>query len=91
MKFQVTVSILKEDLFRLLNTTHFIKKRVQENIFYVEKEIDGVGVEVALTYVDDVIDKITPFANNIYNPEGGTHVTGFNMVLSTPKQLLKEK
>lgn len=62
------------------NTLH--QKRVQENIFYVEKEIDGVGVEVALTYVDDVIDKITPFANNIYNPEGGTHVTGFKMALT---------
>lgn len=62
------------------NTQHI--KRIQENIFYVEKEVDGVGVEVALSYVDDVVDKIIPFANNIYNSEGGTHVTGFKMALT---------
>lgn len=57
-------------------------KPVQSNIFYVEKEIDGVGVEIALQYVDDIVDRIFPFANNIYTQEGGTHVTGFKTALT---------
>ena len=57
-------------------------KPVQQNIFYVEKELDGVGVEVALQYVDDIADRIFPFANNIYTGEGGTHVTGFKTALT---------
>ena len=44
--------------------------------------MDGVGVEVALQYVDDIIDRIIPFANNIYTAEGGTHVTGFKTALT---------
>ncbi len=58
------------------------QKPVQNNIFYVEKELDGVGVEVALQYVDDIVDRIFPFANNIYTGEGGTHVTGFKTALT---------
>ena len=58
------------------------QKPVHDNIFYTEKEIDNVQVELALQYVDDVVERIVPFANNIYNPEGGTHVTGFKMALT---------
>ena len=54
------------------------QKPIQSNIFYVEKELDGVGVEIALQYVDDIVDRIVPFANNIHTPEGGTHMTGDN-------------
>jgi DNA gyrase subunit B len=57
-------------------------KPIQTNIFYVEKELDGVGVEIALQYVDDIVDRIFPFANNIYTQEGGTHVTGFKTALT---------
>ena len=58
------------------------QKAVQNNIFYVEKEQDGVGVEIALQYVDDIADRIVPFANNIYTAEGGTHITGFKTALT---------
>jgi DNA gyrase subunit B len=58
------------------------KKAVQDTIFYVEKEQDDVGVEIALQYTDDIDAKIIPFANNIYNGEGGTHVTGFKTALT---------
>jgi DNA gyrase subunit B len=58
------------------------KKAVQDTIFYIEKEIDNVGVEIALQYTDDIDAKIIPFANNIYNGEGGTHVTGFKTALT---------
>jgi DNA gyrase subunit B len=39
-------------------------------------------VEVALQYVDDISPRITAFANNIYNPEHGTHITGFKTALT---------
>ncbi len=58
------------------------QKTIHDNIFYTEKEVDGVQVELALQYVDDVVERIVPFANNIYNSEGGTHVTGFKMALT---------
>lgn len=57
-------------------------KPIHDSVFYVEREIDNVGVEIALQYVDDINSQIVPFANNIYNPEGGTHVTGFKMALT---------
>ena len=58
------------------------EKEVQDKIFYVDKELDGVGIEIALQYVDDISAKIVAFANNIHTPEGGTHVTGFKTALT---------
>lgn len=58
------------------------QKVVNDTIFYTEKEVDGVGVEIALQYIDDIDTKIVPFANNIYTGEGGTHVTGFKTALT---------
>ncbi|TSA43782.1 type IIA DNA topoisomerase subunit B [bacterium] len=55
---------------------------VHKNIFYVERELDKVMVEVALQYVDDITPRITAFANNTYNAEGGTHITGFKTALT---------
>ncbi|MFA7302598.1 MAG: DNA topoisomerase subunit B [Candidatus Paceibacterota bacterium] len=55
---------------------------VHKNIFYVEREVDNVMVEVSLQYVDDIVARITAFANNTYNGEGGTHVTGFKTALT---------
>ncbi len=55
---------------------------VHKNIFYVEKEQDDVMVEVALQYVDDISSRVSAFANNIYNAEGGTHITGFKTALT---------
>jgi DNA gyrase subunit B len=59
-----------------------IQKPVHSNIFYIEKEADKVLVEVSLQYVDDITPRIVAFANNIYNPEGGTHITGFKTALT---------
>jgi len=61
------------------------QKPVHKNIFYVEKaNVDSavLSVEVALQYVDDISARISAFANNIYNPEQGTHVTGFKTALT---------
>ncbi len=73
-------------------------KPLHRNIFYIEKEENKVGVEIALLYVDDISTRITAFANNIANPEGGTHITGFKTALTRllntyarKQNLLKEK
>ena len=61
------------------------QKPVHKNIFYVEKtdiSPEVLSVEVALQYVDDISPRITAFANNIYNPEHGTHITGFKTALT---------
>ncbi len=57
-------------------------KPIHPTVFYVDHEQDDVLVEIALQYVDDMNPHIVPFANNIYNPEGGTHVTGFKTALT---------
>jgi len=69
-------------LVSLVKYLNKFQKAIQSNIFYVEKELDNVGVEIALQYVDDITDRIIPFANNINTPEGGTHVTGFKTALT---------
>ena len=58
------------------------QKPINPTIFYCDKEQDNVGVEIALQYVDDISPRIVPFANNIYTPEGGMHVTGFKTALT---------
>lgn len=55
---------------------------VHKNIFYIDAEKDGVMAEIALQYVDDISPRLMAFANNIYNPEHGTHVTGFKTALT---------
>jgi DNA gyrase subunit B len=70
-------------LTSLVKFNNQILKPIHKNIFYVEKKAEGVeSVEVALQYADDISSRILPFANNIYNPEGGTHVTGFKTALT---------
>ena len=69
-------------LISLVKYYNKFQKAVQSNLFYINKEQDNVGVEIALQYVDDIADRIIPFANNIYNSQGGTHVTGFKTALT---------
>jgi DNA gyrase subunit B len=70
-------------LVSLIKFTNQFSKPLHKNIFYVEKKADGVeSVEVSLQYIDDVSPRILAFANNIYNSEGGTHLTGFKTALT---------
>lgn len=50
--------------------------------FYVSEEKDGIQVDVAFQYTDDLQGMELAFANNVYNPEGGMHVTGFRSALT---------
>lgn len=74
------------------------KEAKHDNIFYVEKQVEDVAVEVALQYTDDISESSFAFANNITNPEGGMHVSGFRTALTRTlntyarnKKILKEK
>lgn len=70
-------------LMSLIRFYNYTQKPIHKNIFYVEKINENFeGVEIALQYVDDISARIMPFANNIYNGEGGTHITGFKTALT---------
>lgn len=63
---------------------HLIRneKPLQEEIFYVTRDQEGMNVEVAFTFIDDMEVKELSFANNIYTPDGGMHLTGFRSALT---------
>jgi len=45
-------------------------------VFYVEKEIENIGIEVAVQYTDAYAESVYSFANTINTIDGGTHMTG---------------
>lgn len=74
------------------------KEVVDDDVFYVDKMVKDVQVEVAMQYTDSFTETIKSFANNVFNPEGGTHMTGFRSALTRvvndyarKNGLLKEK
>ncbi|WP_026505976.1 DNA gyrase/topoisomerase IV subunit B [Butyrivibrio sp. NC3005] len=54
-----------------------------QDVVYFKGESDNVSVEVAFQYVNDFHEDVLGFCNNIYNAEGGTHITGFKTVFTT--------
>jgi len=50
---------------------------------YVKGELDGIEVEMALQYTNEFHENVIGFCNNIFNQEGGTHITGFKTVFTT--------
>lgn len=58
------------------------KEPLDEDIFYVEKQVDESIVEIALQYTDSFTETVMAFANNVYNPDGGMHLTGFRIALT---------
>ncbi|KPV52164.1 DNA gyrase subunit B, partial [Kouleothrix aurantiaca] len=74
------------------------KNVLHKTPFYVERDLNGVAVEVALQYTEAYdTDSIYTFANNINNTDGGAHLTGFRNALTRvvnsyarSKNLLKE-
>ncbi|MBR6391432.1 MAG: DNA gyrase subunit B, partial [Lachnospiraceae bacterium] len=50
---------------------------------YLKGESEGIEVEVAFQYVNEFHEDVLGFCNNIYNSEGGTHLTGFKQIFTT--------
>ena len=75
------------------------KKELQnESVFHIQKQHEHVFVEVSLQYTKEYHENVRCFANNIINPEGGTHLAGFRTALTRSlnnyartKGYLKEK
>ena len=53
------------------------------DVVYFKGESDGITVEAAFQYVNEFHENVLGFCNNIYNAEGGTHITGFKTVFTT--------
>ena len=58
-------------------------KETVTEIIYFKGEADGITVECALQYVNEFHETVLGFCNNIYNAEGGTHLTGFKTTFTT--------
>lgn len=81
-----------------VHNLNFGKEPVGDDIFYVERQVEDSMVEVALQYTESYVETIKAFANNVLNPDGGTHLTGFRAALTRvindyarKNSLLKEK
>ena len=59
------------------------KKEAVHEPVYFKGEADGIEVEVVFQYVNEFHENILGFCNNIYNSEGGTHLTGFKTTFTT--------
>ena len=53
------------------------KKEAVHDPVYFKGESEGIEVEAAFQYVNEFHENVLGFCNNIYNGEGGTHLTGF--------------
>ena len=74
------------------------KEVLGDDIFYVDKQDETAGVEIAVQYNDSYAETMKPFVNNVLTPDGGTHVVGFRTALNRTindyarkSGLLKEK
>ena len=52
------------------------------DIVYFSGESEGISVEVAFQYINEFHENVLGFCNNIYNSEGGTHLTGFKTMFT---------
>ncbi|MBQ8663237.1 MAG: DNA gyrase subunit B [Eubacterium sp.] len=56
---------------------------VLHDVIYYKGESEGITVEAAFQYTNEFHENILGFCNNIYNAEGGTHITGFKTTFTT--------
>ena len=57
-------------------------KEAIHDVIYFQGESEGISVEVAFQYVNEFHENVLGFCNNIYNAEGGTHLTGFKTIFT---------
>ena len=68
----------------ILSFVHYLNRNLEplHPPVYVEKELEGTYVEVALQYTDSFRETTLTFANTINTVDGGTHLTGFRSALT---------
>jgi len=57
-------------------------REVLHPVYFVEKEIDNIGIEVAVQYTDAYSESVFSFANTINTIDGGTHMTGLRTAIT---------
>ena len=57
-------------------------KETIHDVIYFKGESEGITVECAFQYVNEFHENVLGFCNNIYNAEGGTHLTGFKTMFT---------
>ena len=70
-----------EGIIGFIKDMNHSKETVHDVIFF-SGESEGISVEVAFQYVNEFHENVLGFCNNIYNSEGGTHLTGFKNALT---------
>ena len=71
-----------EGLIGFLKDLNKSKEAIHDVVYY-SGESEGISVEVAFQYVNEFHETVLGFCNNIYNAEGGTHLTGFKTMFTT--------
>jgi len=69
-------------LLAFINYLNRFNQRVQDEPFYVHKTSEHIDVEATFLYSQDIETQELSFANNIYTPDGGMHLTGFRSALT---------
>lgn len=73
----------EEGIIGLVKSTVKDSETVQAAPVAVSGKSDGIEVECALQYTTEFHENITGFCNSIYTIEGGTHLTGLKVALTT--------
>ena len=58
-------------------------KETMHDVIYYKGEMDNISVECAFQFVNEFHEEVMGFCNNIFNAEGGTHLTGFKTIFTT--------
>ena len=59
------------------------KDEVIHEPIYFKGQAEGIEVEAVVQYVNEFHENVLGFCNNIFNAEGGTHLTGFKTTFTT--------
>lgn len=71
-----------DGILGFIRELNFNKEAVHEPVYFKGEE-GGIEVEAAFQYVNEFHENVLGFCNNIYNSEGGTHLTGFKTTFTT--------
>ncbi len=69
-------------LLAFINYLNRFNQRIQDEPFYINKTYEHIEVEAAFVYSQEIETQELSFANNIYTPDGGMHLTGFRSALT---------
>ncbi len=69
-------------LLAFIDYLNRFNKRIQDEPFYVHKTSEHIDVEATFVYNQEIETQELSFANNIYTPDGGMHLTGFRSALT---------